>query len=91
MSVRRTMAVSLALFRQIALLIPRWRLRRIAGIRGRFLTLFQLHLQRFQLRLQFGDLSKLCKHQFDQFVSAHLSHIILGHCYPILSNLAIFA
>jgi hypothetical protein len=33
-------------------------------------------------------LTKLCKHQIDQFFTAHVSQIVLSHCDSILPNLA---
>jgi hypothetical protein len=83
------------IFRQIGLVVQRRRLRRIAGICGRLLTLFQLQLQRLVVRLQLRhqhlrsfQLRMLGKHQIDQFVTTLLSQFVLGHRDPILSNLS---
>jgi hypothetical protein len=89
--VRRSMPMTLAFLRQVALLIPRRWLRRIAGVRGRLLALLQFQFQGFIVRSQSLQLCKLRKDQIDQIVAAHLSQVISGHRDPSLPYLAVFA
>ena len=88
---RWSMPTFLAILRQVDFLIPRWRLGRIPRIRRRLLALLQFQFQGFVFCSQCFQLGMLCQDQFNQLFTAHLSQIVLGHCDPILPNLAVFA
>ena len=76
---------------QVAPIIPRWRLRRIARIGRRFLAILQFQPQGFVVGFQLRQLFKLAQDQLDQFFSAQSSQVILGHYCSILPKLTPFA
>src|SRR5271157_276960 len=82
MTERRSVSMSFPFRTQVALLIPRRRLRRITRIGRRLLVLLQLQAQCFILCFQRFNLLRLRQNQLDQFFVLQLGQLALSHDDP---------